>query len=88
MWTIAWPPYMWSSPATAGIASSGTARMISSTSSTSGVGVGERPDAGDERPEPVAPAGVAARDRVDRPAGPVEGDAEGRPDRALPRRSR
>ena len=33
MWTIAWPLYRWSRPATDGIASSGTATMTSSTSS-------------------------------------------------------
>ena len=67
-----------------GIASSGTARMISSTSSTSGVASAKRADARDEAPEPLAPPGVPARDRVDRPAGPVEGDAERRADRARP----
>ena len=34
--------------------------------------------------EPLAPARVAAGDRVDRPAGPGQGDAEGGPDRARP----
>ena len=64
------------------MASSGTARMISSTSSRRACGLGERARAGDERPEPLAAAGVAAGDGVDRPAGPAQGDAERRPDGA------
>ena len=42
-------------PATPAIASSGTARMISSTSSRSGRRLGEGADARDERSEPLAP---------------------------------
>src|SRR5262245_31533524 len=38
VWTIAWPLYMWSSLATRATVSSGTATMISSTSSISAVG--------------------------------------------------
>ncbi len=69
------------SPASGAIASSGTARMMSSTSSTRACGLGEGADAVDERAEPLAPARVAARDRLDRPAGARQGDAERRPDR-------
>ena len=46
--------------------------------------VGEGADARDEAPESVAPARVAARDGVDRPASPVERDAERGPDRTRP----
>ena len=38
MWTIAWPPYIRIPDATSATASSGTATMMSSTSSTSAVG--------------------------------------------------
>jgi len=43
--------------------------------------VHERPDAGDQAPEPLAPSGVAARHGMDRPARPVEGHTERRADR-------
>ena len=66
------------------MASSGTARMISSTSSRMRLRLGEGPADVDQRAEPLAPAGVAAGDRVDRPAGPRQRDAERGPDRAGP----
>ena len=65
MWTIAWPLYSRSSAASGAMASSGTARMTSSTSSRSAGGLRERPDAVDERAEPLPPACVAARARPD-----------------------
>ena len=82
VWIIAWPLYIRSAPASGAITSSGTARMISSTSSTSGSGsTNARVDL-DQRAEALAPGRVAAGDRVDRPAGTRQGHAEGRPDRA------
>ena len=84
MWIIAWPPYIRSEPASGAMASSGTARMISSTSSRSGSGLGEDAVHLDERAEPLAAARVAAGDRLDRPAGAAQRDAERRADRARP----
>src|SRR6185503_15960954 len=46
--------------------------------------VGERPDARDEAPKPLAPRRVPAGDGMDRPAAAGQGDAEGRPDGAGP----
>ncbi len=88
MWTIAWPLYRRSSPASGAMASSGTARMTSSTSSRSGGGLGERAGAGDERAEPLAAAGSRlATAAIGQPAR-GQGDAERRADRARPRRCR
>ena len=56
--------------------------MISSTSSRIGSGSAKARVDVDQRAEPLAPRRVAAGDRVDRPAGPRQGDAERRPDRA------
>ena len=64
------------------MASSGTARMTSSTSSRIAVASANARVPPTSRPEPLAPAGVPAGDRRDRPAGPAQGHAEGRPDRA------
>ena len=49
-----------------------------------GLRLGERADAVDLRAEPLAAGRVAAGDRLDRPAGPAQGDPEGGPDRARP----
>ena len=82
VWTIAWPLYIRMLRASGSIASSGTARMISSTSSTRACASANGPRALDEPSEPRAAVGIAARDRVDRPAGPAEGQAERGADRA------
>ena len=47
-----------------------------------GLRLGERPGARRPAREPRPPAGVAAGDRMDRPAGPAEGEPERGPDRA------
>ena len=64
------------------IASSGTARMASSTSSRMAAGSAKARAPGTRLAEPLPPAGVAAGDGRDRPAGPADGDAEGGADRA------
>ena len=46
-----------------------------------GLRLGERTGPADERAEVLAPARVTARHRLDRPAGPGEGDAQRGPDR-------
>ena len=83
VWTIAWPPYRRSCAATSGaMTSSGTARMTSSTSSRSALGLGERARA---RPRASGTArggrrrGSPPRRSASRPG---ERDAERRPDRA------
>ena len=82
VWTSACPLYSRMLAGDGSIASSGTARMISSTSSSERVDLGEGARAADQLLEPLAPGGVAAGDRLDRPAGPGQGQAERRSDGA------
>ena len=79
VWIIAWPLYIRSAPA------SGRDRIVGDGQDDQldlvdeRLRVGERAAHLDERPEPLAPAGVAAGDGVDRPARARQGDPERRP---------
>ena len=88
VWTMAWPLYIRRPAASGAMASSGTATMMSSTSSRRACGSAKARDAVDEAQEPLASAGVAAGDRVDRPAGPRAARRRGRSRPRRPRRSR
>ena len=82
VWTRAWPPYSRSSPASRGMASSGTARMMSSASSRSARRLGEGARAR-ARASGSARAAPRRGTRPRRPASrPGEGHAERRPHRA------
>ena len=65
-------------------ASSGTARMISSTSSRIGSGSAKTRSTSTSERNRSRRAGVTAGDGVDRPAGTTQGDAERGPDGARP----
>ena len=82
VWIIAWPLYIRSEPASAGDRVVGDGQDDQLDLVEDRLRVGE--DAGDvdQRAEPLAPAGVAAGDRVDRPAAAGQGDPERGPDRA------
>ena len=82
VWTIAWPPYIRSDPASGAIASSGTARMISSTSSRIGSGSAKtRATSTSERNRSRRPGSRLATAWIGQPAA-AQRDAERRPDRA------
>ena len=83
VWTIAWPLYIRSPPATRGSRRRGRPGDQLDLVDE-GRRLGERADARRRGCGTLPPGGVAARDGVDRPAGAVEGDAERRPDRAGP----
>ena len=84
VWTSAWPLYSRIDPASGAMASSGTARMISSTSSRSGV------TSAKARVPPTSSLNRSRRTgsrlatAADRPAGPGQGQPERRSDRAGP----
>ena len=84
VWIMAWPPYIRSDPRERRDRIVGDGQDDQLDLVEDGLRIGEDAADVDQRAEPLAPAGIPARHRVDRPAGSTQRHAERGADRTGP----
>ena len=82
MWTIAWPLYSRVCRGERGERVVGDGDDDQLDLLDEGLRLGERPGAAGQAGQPLAPGRIAAGDRLDRPAGPGQGEGQRAADRA------